>query len=145
MADVHRVLGTLPENADLHATADGRERTAAASAARLARMIGRDVGEGEEWEWKKLAAFFAEAQLRTMHDAVSQVFSAAQLPAEAPVVAAGTGRFVVEKLATRLGRRCEKWEALLPTNANLASVISDCAPAVAVALLLADEGHGSPP
>jgi probable H4MPT-linked C1 transfer pathway protein len=144
MADVYRVLGVLPENADLHATADGREKTAAASAMRLARMIGRDVGEGEGWEWKNLAAFFAEAQLRTMHDAAVQVLSAAHLPADAPVVAAGTGRFVVEKLAARLGRRCEKWEALVAADAKLTSAVSDCAPAVAVALLLAAD-QGSPP
>ena len=102
MADVYRVLGALPETADLHATADGREKTAPASTARLARMIGRDAGEAEDWEWRNLAAFLAEAQLRTMHDAALQVLSTARLPEDAPVVAAGTGRFVVEKLAARL-------------------------------------------
>ena len=112
------ILGALPDGADLHATADGREKTAAASAARLARMIGRDASEAEDWEWQNLAAFFAEAQLRTMQDAALQVLSAAQLPDDAPVVAAGTGRFVVEKLAARLGRRCESWEALVPADAS---------------------------
>jgi len=144
MADVHRILGALPEGADLHATADGREKTAVASAARLARMIGRDVGEAEGWEWKNLAEFFAEAQLRAMHDAALQVLSVVQLPAGAPVVAAGTGRFAVEKLAARLGRQCEKWEALVPADARLGTAVSDCAPAVAVALLLAAD-QGSPP
>ena len=43
MADVHRILGTLPEGADQMATADGRAKTVAASRARLARMVGRDV------------------------------------------------------------------------------------------------------
>lgn len=143
MADVHRILGMLPEGADLHATADGREKTVAASAARLARTIGRDAREAENWEWQNLAAFFAEAQLRAMQDAALQVLSSARLPEDAPVVAAGTGRFVVEKLAARLGRRCEKWEALAPADPTLASAISDCAPAVAVALLLAAD-QGSP-
>ena len=40
MADVHRILGTLPAGVDLMATADGREKTVAASRARLARMLG---------------------------------------------------------------------------------------------------------
>src|SRR5947208_2716529 len=42
MADVHRILGSLPEGADLMTTADGREKTFAGSCARLARMVGRD-------------------------------------------------------------------------------------------------------
>ncbi len=144
IADVHRVLGALPPGADLHATADGREKTESASAARLARMIGRDAGEAEFWEWRSLAAFFAEAQLRPMQDAALQVLSAAELPAAAPVVAAGTGSFVVEELAARLGRSCEKWESLIPAEGALAASLSACAPAVAVGLLLASD-HGSPP
>lgn len=138
MADVHRVLGALPSGADLHATADGREKTFAASAARLARMIGRDVPEAKEWEWRNLAAFFAEAQLRALHDAALQVLSASELPPDAPVIAAGTGSFIVEKLAARLGRRCEAWETLVPADRKLGAMISACAPAVAVALLLAN-------
>src|SRR5436305_2934596 len=39
MADVHRILGSLPEGADQMGTTDGREKTVAASYARLARMI----------------------------------------------------------------------------------------------------------
>ena len=139
MADVHRVLGALPDGADLHATADGREKTPAASAARLARMIGRDANEAEDWEWRSLAGFFAEAQLRALHDAALQVLSASELSQDAPVVAAGAGRFIVEKLAARLGRVCEKWEALVPADAEIGPAVSDCAPAVAVALLLADK------
>jgi probable H4MPT-linked C1 transfer pathway protein len=137
MADVHRVLGTLPEGADLHATADGREKTFAASVARLARMIGRDAGEAEGWEWRNLAAFFAEAQLRALQDAMLQVLSVSKLPEDAPVIAAGTGSFIVEKLASRLGRRCEAWEALVQAEAGIGAAVSACAPAVAVGLLLA--------
>src|SRR6516225_7619948 len=39
MADVYRILGTLPEGVDQMATADGREKSFAASCARLARMV----------------------------------------------------------------------------------------------------------
>ena len=45
-ADVHRILGDLPEGADKMSTADGREKTVEASRARLARMIGREADEG---------------------------------------------------------------------------------------------------
>jgi probable H4MPT-linked C1 transfer pathway protein len=143
-ADVHRILGELPAGADLHATPDGREKTFAASYARLARMVGADVDEADEAEWKALARFFAEAQLRTIHNAALQVLSAAQIPPDAPVVVAGIGRFVLEKLAARLDRPVEGWEAIVPANAGMAGAISDCAPAVAVGLLLA-AAQGSPP
>ena len=139
MADIYRVLDRLPEGADLHAAADGREKTAPASAARLARMIGRDAGEAEDWEWRRLAGFFAEAQLRALHDAALQVLSGSRLPPDAPVIAAGTGRFVVERFAARIGRPCLPWEAGVPANAEIAGAVSDCAPAVAVALLLAEQ------
>ena len=92
MADVHRVLGALPENADLHATADGREKTKAASAVRLARMIGRDVNEGEDWEWQNLAEYFAESQLKRCTMLPSKYLSSTFLTDGAPVVATGTGR-----------------------------------------------------
>src|ERR1700736_1267518 len=64
MADVHRLLGQLPEGADVMDAADGREKTKAASRARLARMVGRDSGEADDAAWVSLAQFFAEAQLR---------------------------------------------------------------------------------
>ena len=56
MADVYRVLGTLPEGADQMATADGREKSFAASCARLARMVGRDAADASEAQWHALAA-----------------------------------------------------------------------------------------
>ena len=70
-ADVHRILGDLPDGADKMATADGREKTVEASRARLARMIGREADEGSDLEWTGLAAWFAEAQMRQITDAAS--------------------------------------------------------------------------
>jgi probable H4MPT-linked C1 transfer pathway protein len=136
MADVYRVLGTLPDEIDRHPAADGREKTPAASTARLARMIGRDAVEASEEEWCNLAAWFAEAQLRYLHDAAMQVLSAAKLPPGCPVVAAGSGRFVIAALAARLRRPCEPWDNLVPADPRVGHLIGDCAPAVAVGLLL---------
>ena len=80
MADVHRILGQLPDGADLMDAADGREKTKAASRARLARMIGRDSGEADDAAWDRLARFFAEAQLRDIMDAAALVLSRGLLP-----------------------------------------------------------------
>jgi probable H4MPT-linked C1 transfer pathway protein len=144
MADVHRILDVLPEDADRHATADGREKSAAASSARIARMIGLDAAAADPWEWRRLAAFFAEAQLRLVHDAALQVLSSARLADEAPLIGAGSGRFVLRRLAERLGRPYVAWEGVVPVHPQAARMAGICAPAAAVALLLAT-AHGSPP
>jgi uncharacterized hydantoinase/oxoprolinase family protein len=144
MADAHRICGVLPDGADLHPPADNRDKTLEASCARLARMIGRDVGEAEPLEWRALAAFFAEAQLRAVHDAAMQVASATHLAPDAPLVAAGTGRFVLWRLAERLGRPYEEWETSVPAAPGLGKAIGDVAPAAAVGLLLLRD-QGSPP
>jgi probable H4MPT-linked C1 transfer pathway protein len=143
MADIYRILGELRSGTDLHATADGGEKTVAASCARLARMIGRDAAEAGEDEWRDLARYFAEAQLRTIHDAAMKVLSAASLPADTPLIIAGTGRFVLGKLAERLERAVLNWEELIPAHPHLPAAISDCAPAVAVGFLLAGEGQST--
>src|SRR5262249_10697770 len=62
MADVHRILDSLPDGADLMATADGRDKTIAASRARLARMVGADAADLDEDAMLALARWFAEAQ-----------------------------------------------------------------------------------
>jgi probable H4MPT-linked C1 transfer pathway protein len=143
MADVHRILGHLPENADRHPTADGREKSVAASMARLARMVGRDFADAGQAEWRALASFYAEAQLRSVHDAALQVLSARPLPEDASIVAAGSGAFVLERLAARLGRGFEAWDSIVPAAPAVGRMAGVCAPAVAVGLLLA--AQGSPP
>src|SRR5450631_1528656 len=99
MADVHRILGQLPEGADMMESADGRDKTVAASMARLARMIGRDAEDANEAAWTRLAQFFAEAQLREIADAASLVLSRGLLAPDAPIVGAGVGRGAIARLA----------------------------------------------
>jgi probable H4MPT-linked C1 transfer pathway protein len=140
IADVYRILGALPEAADLHPAADGREKTSAASIQRLARMIGRDAEEASTADWQALAGFYAEAQMKTLIEAADSVSADAGLPRNAPLVTAGVGRFVLEKLAVQIGRRCECWEDSVPLKTpEIAGIVSDCAPAAAIALLLAGE------
>ena len=140
-ADVYRLLGELPEHADQMATADGREKTEAASRARLARMVGRDAAEATPAAWRALAAFLAEAQLHRITEAAMLVLSRADLPADAPVIGTGCGRHVTRRLATRLGRSWRDF-ATLPALAGLDAETADqCAPAAAVALLAARPGR----
>jgi probable H4MPT-linked C1 transfer pathway protein len=138
IADCHRLLGTLPEAADQMPTADGREKTAGASCARLARMVGRDATEGDEAAWRDLAAFFAEAQMRRIEDAARLVLSRVRLAPDAPVLGAGCGREVTRRLAARLGRPWRDFAALPEFAGTAPGTIDQCAPAAAVALLAAD-------
>ncbi|MEO8716370.1 MAG: hydantoinase/oxoprolinase family protein [Acetobacteraceae bacterium] len=133
-ADIHRILGTLAEEADQMPTADGRAKTLAASRARLARMVGRDATDATEREWHGLAGWFAEAQLRQIHDGALLVLSRAALSKTAPVIGAGVGRHLAAQLAGRLGRAYVAFANLLDQGSSC-EWLDDCAPAVAVALL----------
>jgi (4-(4-[2-(gamma-L-glutamylamino)ethyl]phenoxymethyl)furan-2-yl)methanamine synthase len=135
MADVHRMLGQLPEGADMMETADGREKTKAASCARLARMIGHDSRDADEAAFERLARFFAEAQLREIMDAAALVLSRGILDSDAPIVGAGIGRAVIRELAARMGRPFVAMNDLIETRPEARSKACDCAPASAVALL----------
>ena len=130
-ADVHRILGDLPDGADKMATADGREKSVEASRARLARMIGREADEGAASEWEGLAAWFAEAQTRDITDAALLRLSRNDAAAAAPVIAAGVGENRAAEVARRLRRPFVGFSSLIAAPAEA----SHCAPAVAVALL----------
>jgi (4-(4-[2-(gamma-L-glutamylamino)ethyl]phenoxymethyl)furan-2-yl)methanamine synthase len=137
MADVHRILGQLPEGADMMETPDGREKTKAASCTRLARMIGRDAAEADQAAWERLAHFFAEAQLRELFDASALVLSRGLLAPDAPVIGAGAGLPLVRELAARLRRPFLSFDTLIACTPQTQSKACDCAPAAAVALLAA--------
>ncbi|MCI0466640.1 MAG: H4MPT-linked C1 transfer pathway protein [Beijerinckiaceae bacterium] len=137
MADVHRILGQLPEGADLMEPADGREKTAAASRARLARMTGRESTDASDAAWEGLARYFAEAQLRELMDAASLVLSRGILPANAPFAGAGTGRELVREIAARLRRPYIDFSDFITAAPDARSMACSCAPASAIALLAA--------
>jgi probable H4MPT-linked C1 transfer pathway protein len=135
MADVHRILGTLPAGADQMATADGRDKTVEASRARLARMIGCDAADAADHDWTALAQWFAEAQLQTIVNATMRVLSSATALVDGPIVGAGIGDPVVREVARRLGRRHVAFDMLLDVAQDARRAAMNCAPAAAVALL----------
>ena len=134
MADVYRVLGELPDGADMQSTADGRGKSVTESQARLARMIGRDAFEGGAEDWRLLALAFKRAQTRCIEKAALQVLSGG-VAADAPVVAAGAGMHVAEDIAAALGRRSLRFSTLFNCAPDAAVLAAHCAPACAVALL----------
>lgn len=135
-ADIYRILDILPDSADQHATADGREKTLEHSRRRLARMVAADVHEYSNEEWRLLAEYFLQRQRQKIFQACKQVLSRCQLPEKAPVIAAGTGRFLLADVAGDLGRPCIDFADCLTIKFLPGDFDStDCAPAVAVALL----------
>jgi uncharacterized hydantoinase/oxoprolinase family protein len=135
MADIYRVLGSLPEEADMMATADGREKTRPGSRARLARMVGADAADADDRAWTALAQWFAEMQMRRVIDAVMLVDSQHLLPADAPVVGAGIGAHVVKEIAERVGRSCLAFDTLVDAAPHARAAALHCAPAAALALM----------
>ena len=139
LADVHRLLGSLPDDADQMATADGRPKTVEASRARLARMVGRDAGDADAAAWTALARYFAEAQIRAVLDGAMLVLSCVRMPAPARVVGAGVGEAIVREVARRLGYEYLPFASLIDVAPQARERACDCAPAAALALLAATE------
>jgi probable H4MPT-linked C1 transfer pathway protein len=150
-ADVHRLTGALPPDADQQATADGRGKSDEESAQRLARMLGRDASSAGMETWRMVARELSEQQLRCLHDAALVVLSRGRredgeesakgggvVAGEAPVVGAGVGRFLAVALAERLGRRYVDFASLIEGAPEAREWGARCAPAVAVAALVAE-------
>jgi probable H4MPT-linked C1 transfer pathway protein len=119
MADVYRLTGELPKDADPYGTADGRGKSLDESAARLARMLGRDD---------------ADAQVLIGREA---------LPPEAPIIGAGCGRFLAVQLAARLQRPYRDFADMIDCDDDARDMAATCAPAIALALL-AEEAESGP-
>jgi probable H4MPT-linked C1 transfer pathway protein len=135
MADVHRLTGALPEDADQLPAADGRGKTVEDSARRLARMLGRDLQAADLADWRRLAAHLAERQLHTLHAALDRTLSRRLLGDDAPIVGAGVGRFLLRPLAERLRRPYVDFASLVEGEATTREWAARCAPAAAVAIL----------
>ncbi|MDX2309641.1 MAG: hydantoinase/oxoprolinase family protein [Hyphomicrobium sp.] len=135
MADVRRMLGTLPQSVDLHATADGKGKSAEESRVRLARLLGRDAAETIASDWKEPAQFICSEQMHSISDGASLVLSAAGLPDGAPVVAAGIGASEVAAIPALRSRTVITFGTMIGAAPNLDFAATAYAPAVSVALL----------
>jgi (4-(4-[2-(gamma-L-glutamylamino)ethyl]phenoxymethyl)furan-2-yl)methanamine synthase len=140
MADVYRVTGELNELHDQCETADGAEKTIAASAKRLARMIGCDYEVNELPRWEAFALNLRSQQIARIQHACQRQMERVQLPKDAPLIGAGVGRFLVKQIASNIGRAYVDYSDLFSGTVNQACDhdVADCAAAVAVACLAAN-------
>ncbi len=131
MADVYLILGRITPEQYGCPTADGREKTISAARERLARLVCSDGELMGEREIHALALYLGEKQIQLIVEAVFQVMSGAVGEGEkVPLVAMGSGRFLIEEAAGRLGLEVIEPEGLRDDRAAAAF------PAVAVSWLL---------
>ncbi len=135
MADVRRVLGELPDDIDLHDTADGRGKSLAESLRRLARGFGRDGEERHLDLWRVAAAHIRDEQLGSIYDGAIQVLSRPGVDVSGGVIAAGIGARDVALIAQRLGLPCTTFGDLIGASGDVSLPATRYAPAVAVGML----------
>ena len=132
-ADVYRLLGELPEHADLHPACDGAGKDEAASARRLARMFGCDY-DGDTGRWRRAARSIAGVQQAKVIEALGQVCAAAGIAGDAPLVGAGAGCFVAQSIAAKLSRPFIRFDRLFDFL-HWPQQAAECAAALSVACL----------
>lgn len=134
-ADVYRVLSSLEEGDDLMEAADGKSKNVIGSLQRLARMLGADVVSSvKDHRWHKLAEYFEEIQLQLLTNSVLRVLSNSPEDKQ-KIVGAGTGRFLIKKIAQRINIPYIEFSDLCDTGVDLQHKCNVCAPAVAIAQL----------
>lgn len=136
IADVYRLLGQLPSHADQAETADGGPKTVVASARRLARMIGLDAEDASMAEWQGLARAFRERHWQQLTWDCLRQLGRLSGPAKS-LIGAGVGRFLLPEVARRLGIAYRDFSEWVPAETTTVFDPADCAPAAALALLLA--------
>lgn len=142
-ADVYRLTGELDPAHDQHPSADNAAKDERHTRARLARMVGLDERDGSAAQWLAFARAWREAQLAELRSQVERVAALHDLAADATVVAAGCGAFLVPELLRpgwSLVAYGHSIARLAPdASAELAGWVQVGAPAVAVAFLYAEE------
>lgn len=139
-ADIYRLTGELPEQVDLHPSADNGEKSMPGSTRRLARMLGLDADATDLDGWQRVAHYIAARQQGMLMEACERILSRPEVSVSAPLVGAGAGRFLVEKLSRRLDRPYIGFESLITCRKQMEAKVAECAPAVAVAFLAGERG-----
>jgi len=140
MADVYRLTGELNEAHDQTDTADGAEKTVEASAKRLSRMTGYEYSEKDHEIWIQFAENIKDQQKEKIKQACRKHLDRNLISKDDFFIGAGVGRFLVKQLADELGYSYVDFSDLIQPSSHSAVIdLADCAPAVAVAKLYAQE------
>jgi (4-(4-[2-(gamma-L-glutamylamino)ethyl]phenoxymethyl)furan-2-yl)methanamine synthase len=139
-ADVYRLTQELNPAHDLHPSADNGPKDLRGTQQRLARMVGVDARDGTDAEWREFAQAWRNEQVTELAGQLERVLDASALAADAPLVSAGCGDFLVQALAQALERNCVAYGSQVASIASgappgTAAWAQVCAPSVAVAAL----------
>jgi hypothetical protein len=134
MGDVYVLLGRIEARHYTVPTPDGRGRSRAECAARLARLICAEPAELGTAALLALAGFLEDRQIALVAEGIRQV--AGRPPDAAPLaVLAGAGWFLGEAAARRAGLEAVQLSSLLPA---LGDGWDTVAPAASLAILLSE-------
>lgn len=129
--DVYLTLGSLPEMAHDHDTADGRPATKACAHARLARMLCADASTCTREQIEKLATRVLQKQVNILQNAV-EVVAARLGKVPRALVLAGSGEFLASVVVSQLSFKASRMVSLAE---QLGPEVSRAACAHAVAML----------
>jgi probable H4MPT-linked C1 transfer pathway protein len=142
LADVYRITGELPENADLGDTCDGAPKDRPSSLRRLARMIGLDADNDSVFATQggpETAAWISSQHLQLISKHAEKVAAHLALltggNSDSVIVGAGCGRFLVSKIANALQFTYVDYAEMVDCPVDIQCIVADCAAAVAVAQL----------
>jgi (4-(4-[2-(gamma-L-glutamylamino)ethyl]phenoxymethyl)furan-2-yl)methanamine synthase len=131
--DCWSLLGKIKVESVQDTSSDGKSWQKENCARRLARLLGTDADDPLSQHWQQLAHWFTEQQIHQITNACLQVLSKhGDLPADAPLIGAGIGRFIAQLCAQRLERPFVDFSHLITPSLFQSA---DHAPAVAIALL----------
>lgn len=135
--DVYLLLGYLKPEACTSPTADGRPATPSFAAERLARMVCADTEMLSSDEIQAIAKHVAAEQIRQIGKAITQV--GARSDVHGPLIASGAGVFLVQTAAAQLGLPCYSLMDVVDLGELSGEEAAVAAPALAAAILLAEE------
>ncbi|HET7794811.1 MAG TPA: hydantoinase/oxoprolinase family protein [Rhizobacter sp.] len=144
VADVYRLTGELNPAHDLYPSADNAPKDLPATRKRLARMIGMDARDASDADWLAFAQAWRAAQVAELGGQLRRVMALHALSADAVVVSAGCGDFLVADVLAHAGGATRALRAyggdlvrLSPhARPDTLAWAQVCAPSVAVAMLL---------
>ena len=136
MADVYRLTGDLNPAHDQSDTADGADKSLAASALRLSRLTGYDFNE-QDWPlWQAFADNLKQRQKQRIRLACLHQWQRQAQSIPGCLIGAGVGRFLAREIANEMNLDYFDFTRLFTQTRPISAVdAADCAPAVAVAYL----------
>lgn len=133
-ADVYTLIGDLDLDENMSDTADGADKSLAACAKRIARMVGMDSADAPLSVWRNLAYAFKHAQINQIKQAILRQISRLENAKGLHVVGCGAGVFLAFELAKQLGFRYDSvTEFIAADSLQAKEMAAVCFPAFAVA------------